>query len=332
MSATAISSLVQGAIQVRDGLTLIAFLTLVMLIAFRTKQVPELVFGLVRDKLTRAEFAKVLNRLLLLGFIWFMALLVVTVASQVISRMPPPGALKLADLKSELAKAKASEDEQRHAEIAYAQATQMLGLHEIDGAIAALKDSIQTVPTLTAQETLLALYRQKGDVANASATLESALKLATQQGDRKAIARLDNEMVAGPPPAAGGDHDLIGASAPLPKGGDRYETAIPIAPGFYGCKETAGCGDRWFRLPMRVGQRLDVKWRNATEYGSTCVYFYGTNGEALDAEENGPSGRIVCTGYSNAGLYEVIYSAPRSGTYYLRIKMVPGDVLRFWLS
>jgi hypothetical protein len=332
MSATAISSLVQGAIQVRDGLTLIAFLTLAMLIAFRTKQVPELVFGLVRDKLTRAEFAKILNRVLLLGFIWFMALLVVTVASQVISRMPPPGVLKLSDLKSELAKAKASEDDQRHAEIAYAQATQMLGLHEIDGAIAALKDSIQSVPTLTAQETLLRLYRQKGDIPAASATLEAAIKLATVRGDTTALARLNKEVTADPPPAAGGDHDLIGASAPLPKGGDRYETAVPLASGFYACREAAGCGDRWFRLPMRAGQRLDVKWRNATEDGATCVYFYGTNGEALNAEENGPSGRTVCTGYADAGLYEVIYTAPKSGAYYLRIKMVLGDVLRFWVS
>src|SRR5947209_6537820 len=65
--------LIKGLASVRDGLTLIAFLSLVLLLALRTKKVPELVFGLVRDKLTRQQFYALLNRVLTLGFIAFTA-------------------------------------------------------------------------------------------------------------------------------------------------------------------------------------------------------------------------------------------------------------------
>jgi len=57
LNPTAMTELVKGLIQVRDALTLIAFLSLVLLVAFRTPKVPELFFGLVRDKLTRQEFS-----------------------------------------------------------------------------------------------------------------------------------------------------------------------------------------------------------------------------------------------------------------------------------
>lgn len=325
-------NLIQGLAQVRDGLTLIAFLTIVMLLAFRTKQVPELIFGLVRDKLTRAEFAKILNRVLIFGFIWFMALLIVTLTSFILDHRSQPGVLKLSDLQAELGKSKASEDAQRHAEADYAQATQMLALHQIDGAIEALKDSLQSAPTLTAQETLLRLYRQKGDLPNASATWEAAMKLATQRGDSIAIARLGKELNASADPAPETDHDLIGASAPLPKGGDRYETAIPLAPGFYGCKETAGCGDRWFRLTMRGGQRLGIKLRTATTYGYTCVKLYGTNGEILTPEDRGSTSQLPCSFTSEAGIFSAAYDSTEAGTYYLRIQTFLGDVLRFRIS
>ncbi len=58
--------LLKGLPQVRDGLTLIAFLSLVLLVAFKTKKVPELAFGLVRDKLTRQQFSMLLHRMLIL--------------------------------------------------------------------------------------------------------------------------------------------------------------------------------------------------------------------------------------------------------------------------
>lgn len=48
--------LIKALVQVRDALGLIAFLALVLLVAFRTKKVPELFFGLLRDKLTRQQF------------------------------------------------------------------------------------------------------------------------------------------------------------------------------------------------------------------------------------------------------------------------------------
>ena len=67
--------LIKAIAEVRDGLTLIAFLSLAVLVAFRTKKVPELFFGLVRDKLTKQQFSTLLHRFMTLGLIAFLALL-----------------------------------------------------------------------------------------------------------------------------------------------------------------------------------------------------------------------------------------------------------------
>src|SRR5262249_28684134 len=89
------TELIKALVQVRDALGLIAFLALVLLLAFRTKKVPELFFGLLRDKLTRQQFSALLHRFMTLSFIAFMALLPLAVLSQVLSHLTQPSAHRL---------------------------------------------------------------------------------------------------------------------------------------------------------------------------------------------------------------------------------------------
>src|SRR5580765_1136931 len=110
------TELIKGLVHVRDALSLIAFLSLVLLMAFRTKKVPELFFGLVRDKLTRPQFSAHLHRFMTLGFLAFLALVVLAVVAQVLSHMTQPSALTIDDLRRELAKTTAPEEVKIHAE------------------------------------------------------------------------------------------------------------------------------------------------------------------------------------------------------------------------
>src|SRR5689334_22102251 len=70
--------------------------------AFRTKKVPELFFGLLRDKLTRQQFYALTSRGMTFSFIGFLALLPLAVTSQVLSHWTQPNALTLSDLQREL--------------------------------------------------------------------------------------------------------------------------------------------------------------------------------------------------------------------------------------
>jgi len=122
------TELIKALVQVRDALGLIAFLALVLLLAFRTKKVPELFFGLLRDKLTRQQFSALLHRFMTLSFIAFMALLPLAVLSQVLSHLTQPSALTVSDLRRELANIKATKDQKIHAEAQY----ERLGSFKID--------------------------------------------------------------------------------------------------------------------------------------------------------------------------------------------------------
>lgn len=51
-------------------------------------------------------------------------------------------------------------------------------------------------------------------------------------GDSLEQARLDRILTRRSSPSQSGENDLIGNSTQMPKGGDRFETAREIAPGF----------------------------------------------------------------------------------------------------
>jgi hypothetical protein len=166
-----------------------------------------------------------------------LALAGLAATGQVLNYLTRPGTLTLDDLRHELAGLNATLDQHTHAEAEYKLALERLAEHSFDYAIAALQASIAAVPSLTAQEMLTYLYRQQGDLTNEAASWEKAVKTARERGDTLALVRLDNIGVPTPLQNIEGEHDLIGPSTRLSMGGENYETAVALQPGFYNCSE-----------------------------------------------------------------------------------------------
>ncbi|MHB8270469.1 tetratricopeptide repeat protein [Bradyrhizobium sp.] len=309
--------LIKGLAQVRDALSLIAFLSLVALVAFRTKTVPELFFGLLRDKLTRQEFSKLLGRAMTLTTVGFVLLVALAGLSQYLHSQTQPNALTVTDLRRELAIEKASEDQKIRAEAQYRQAMDWLRERDFNRAIASLQDSIKAVPTLTAQEMLTYLYRQQHDYSSAQTVWEAAEKTARSRGDAIALARLDNSTVPPTLPDVEGEHDLIGAKTPLPDGGNNYESAATIPPGLYECV-TDACSGSWYKVSLRTGQRLRIKFRKPPSWSLTGVALYGVNGESLD-QKGAPPGSARGNVGGEAKIDQIDWVAKASGWHYLRV-------------
>lgn len=327
------AELVKGLVDVRDALTLIAFLSLVVLVAFRTQKVPELLFALVRDKLTRQQFSTLLRRFMLLGFIAFMALVLLAVLAQVLNHLTKPNALTIEDLRHELARLKVPEEQKTHAEAEYRLAMDRLSERDFDGAIASLQESINAIPTLTAREMLTYLFRQKRDFKNESAAWESAVKMARERGDALSVARLDRVSLPATIPEPEGEHDLIGPATPLPKGGDKYETAPKLSPGLYRCVDKGGCYSWWFRVDVRVGQNVNIKFRNAAVGGSLSgAGIYGTNGEWLAVYQGDGPDTMRGNAAPPATMRRIAWTAPVSGTFFVYLFGDPDTVYRIRIS
>jgi hypothetical protein len=285
--------------------------------------VPELFFGPVRDKLSRQEFSALLRRFMILGFVAFLTLVALAVLAQVLSHLTQPGGLTIGDLRSELAKSEAAEEQKIHAEAQYQLAMEKLNGRDFDGAIQALQASIAAIPSLTALEMLSYLYRQKGDVDNAYNAWEAAEKTARRSGNAIVLARLDNAGAPRAIPTAEGDHDLIGNSTPLPKGGEGFETALKIPPGFYSCTDRfPGC-DWWYTFYLGTGQSLDVKFRSPATSSRPGAGIYGTNGQGLKS-----AGTFSDRAGPGSIIYQTSWTAPVSGWHFLRIGADPGAVYR----
>lgn len=318
--------LIKGLVNVRDALTLIAFLGLIFLVAFRTNKVPELVFRLFRDRLTRKQFAKVLNRFMTLGFIAFTGLVLLAGFSQIIAHKTQPGVLTINDLRRELAKVDVPEEEKIRTEAQFNLAMNRLNELDLEGAIQSLQNSIQIIPTLTAREMLIYLYRQKRDFDKESETWAAAVTSARKNGDWLALARLDRMNVPRGLPDIKGEDDLIGDSIPLSVGGKNYETAPEISSGFYKCAKKEGCWN-YYKLYLKAGQRLDIKFRSPPTGDLSGMVLYGTNGQRLKSAGDKPG-----TMRGNAGapstIYKLNWTAVSSGWYYLESNSDPGSVIR----
>jgi hypothetical protein len=87
--------------------------------------------------------------------------------------------------------------------------------------------------------------------------VEGAVKTARERGDLVALARLDRSSVSGAVVGGDADHDLIGNTTPLPKGGDRYESAAKLSPGLYICDtKPDGCVTSCYTLYLKAGHEL----------------------------------------------------------------------------
>ncbi len=325
------TDLIKALVNVRDGVTLIAFLSLVVLLAFRTRQVPELLFGLVRDKLTRAQFSAFLHRFMTYGFAAFIALVVLAIVGQVLNGMTQPGALTLEQLRDELSTSEASLDARLHAESQYKLALDRINEHDFDSAIASLHESIKAVPSLTAQEMLTYLYREKRDFANEASAWEGAVKTARDRGDLVALARLDRVSGPGVVVEGNAEHDLIGNSTPLPKGGNRYESAVKLSQGLYICDtKPEGCFTSYYALYLKAGQELAIGLRSPAppECCLAGVDILGPNGQSLDRHAGDGFGTMR----GNAGpantIYRTQWVATENGWHYLLTTADPGTVYR----
>jgi tetratricopeptide (TPR) repeat protein len=251
------TDLIRALIQVKTPLSLFAFVSLVFLMAFRTKQVPELFFSLAKEKLTKERFAQLLHRFMLFAFSAFVLLCVVAVAGQILALKTQPRPLGLDDLRDELKIASGSEDQKQAALKEYADGLAHIQERDFAQAIEALRKSIASIPTLSAQMTLAYLYQKQGDQENAKKSATAAQSLANLRGDSMAQVRLE-QLSAGRSREGG---SLVGDKAPL-EGGKSFEEAVTILPGLYITTQDLTSGVfQYFKIRLKAGQTLRIDFR-----------------------------------------------------------------------
>ena len=207
------SALIRVISSVKDPFTFLAFLSLVLLLAFRTKAVPKLFFDLLNQKLTKERFSQLLHRVMLLGFGVFVLLALLAAFSQTLAykiRVKPP---EVEQLRQELDKVKRLPGEPperfNSAIKSYEEAIVYVDRKDFDRAIQSLKESISTIPTLTAEYTLAYLYQQKSDNENARKHATEALRLARIHGGAFDIARAEKLLRE-----IGASQDIVNLAAP----------------------------------------------------------------------------------------------------------------------
>jgi tetratricopeptide (TPR) repeat protein len=314
--------LIRALIQVKTPLTLFAFLSLVFLVAFRTKQVPELFFELSKGKLTKEEFAKLLHRFMLFGFVAFLVLCGMAVVSQVLA-YKTQAQVPASEVRDELAKLNASEDQRQEALKEYEAGLAYLQRNEITQAIQALQKSINTAPTIGAQTTLAQTYQKQGEPEKARETVAAAQKLASQQGNEIAQVRLQRISDGGEQGGADGASgtvaaaqtsgtesgslpSMVGAKKPLPEGGAKCEEAVSTLPGVYIQSHDFDQNRRYYKAFLKAGQTLRVDFRTPDTGGYLEVTIYDA-----DCGNKGSN-----SAYGSSGLNTVQWTTPANGLVY----------------
>jgi hypothetical protein len=190
------SELIQAVVSIKDPFTLFAFLAVILIIAFRTKSVPESMFKLVSAKITRDRFYTLLNRAMLSAVGIFLVLCGIAVLGQVLSYKTAVGAASLDDLREELARRHADDNAARHALEAYQKGVALAQDQKLSDAIRLLESSVKAVPTAAAQETLALLYQRAGNRTAAIRSAEQAVQAARQTGNAVKIVRAERLLSA----------------------------------------------------------------------------------------------------------------------------------------
>ena len=307
--------LIRALIQVKTPLTLFAFLSLVFLAAFRTKRVPELFFGLAKDKLTKERFGQLLHRFMVFGFGGFVLVCAVAVVGQVLAYKAQARPVPLDDVRSELKNLHATEDQTQAALKAYAEGLAHFQQHDVAQAIQSLQQSIDAVPTIAAQTTLALLYRAQGDQENAKKYAAAAAAQANLQGNSLAQVRLQQLSESS---SGGGGTGMVGDKKPLPEGGKSFEEAVPISPGLFATVHTIEAGIQYYSMRLKAGQTLRIDFRspNEGENGLTCAAIYDANGGHLTGDS---------TAYQS-DLKTIQWTTPVDGLVYLSIGNSVGAV------
>jgi hypothetical protein len=280
------ADLIRALVNVKEIFALTAVIVIAALFAFRTKKVPELFFALLKEKLTRESFSHLLNKFLLLGFIGFVLLCVVTIVGYVMAYRTQPQAPSVEEFKAEIQKLKTSEAEMKRASEAFEKGIKHLEKQEWRQAIQFVAISDVQTATSTAQFTLAYLYGREGDDERAREYAAKARTLAERHGDAVTLVKIDrlvarlNQSAREERPREG----MIGGEKELPPGGTAFNDAKLISPGLY--KASRRVDKRvYFRLNLNVHQTLEITFRTPdVDYPYANVSIYDKDGSLLKHE------------------------------------------------
>jgi tetratricopeptide (TPR) repeat protein len=313
------AELIKVIVSIKDPFTLLAFFAVVLLIAFRTKKVPESVFRLLGQKIGRDRFYVLVNRTLLYSFAVFLVLCGIAVLGQVLSYMTTARTASIEELKQEVERRKANDAAAQRAIAEYEKALALSQDDRVSEAIASLEASLKAVPTATARETLALLYQKAGNRDGAIRLAEQAVAEARDSGDAVktvkaerllASVRTPPQVMASQscPPGAG----LVGAKLSLPAGGDNFETASLLVPCVYnGQFDIESSQPKYYKATLKGGQTLRVTLRTRdVRADSTTVKLHGPDGGILNG--------YTLYGESNRGR-ALEYKAPDVVTAYVSL-------------
>lgn len=282
------SELIKVIVSIRDPFMLLAFFAVVLLIAFRTKTVPESVFRLVGEKIGRDRFYVLLNRTLRYALAVFLVLCGIAVLGQVLSYMTMARVASVEQLKGELALRDVNDAVAKRAIAEYQKALALARDDNLSAAIASLEASLKAVPTATARETLALFYQKAGNRDGAIRLAEQAVSEARESGDavkttkaERLLAAVTPPLPPTPPQACPPGAGLVGAKLDLPPGGDDFETATLLVPCVY-----SGQFDvkqpKYYKVALIGGETLNVVLRTrGASASSTTIGLHGPNGGNL---------------------------------------------------
>ena len=133
------TELIKVIVSIKDPFTLLAFFAVVLLLAFRTKTVPESLFRLLGQKIGRDRFYQLLNRTLLYSFAVFLVLCGIAVLGQWLTYKTTARAASLEELKTELAHRDATDAAVKRAIAEYEKGLQLSQNDKLSEAIASLE-------------------------------------------------------------------------------------------------------------------------------------------------------------------------------------------------
>jgi tetratricopeptide (TPR) repeat protein len=284
------SDLIKAAVSIKDPFTLLAFFAVILLIAFRTKSVPESVFKLVSEKISRERFYQLVHRAFLYVFAVFLVLCGVAVLGQVLGYMTTAKAASLEELKAELALRHGDDNAARQAMEEFQKGLAQAQDQKLSDAIASLEASLKAVPTAAARQTLALLYQKAGDTKRAIQLAEQAVTAARETGDAVKTAKAERLLSAvsasspaSTPKSCPSNAGLIGPKLDLPPGGDTFETATLLLPCVYkGLTDTENGQWRYYKIAVRSGQTLKVVMRTGdVNPSSAAIRLHGPDGASL---------------------------------------------------
>jgi tetratricopeptide (TPR) repeat protein len=190
------SEFIKVIVSIKDPFTLLAVFAVVLLLAFRTKTVPESLFRLLGQKIGRDRFYQLLNRTLHYSFAVFLVSCGIAVLGQWLTYKTTARGASLEELKTELAHHDATDAAVKRALAEYEKGLQLSQNDKVSEAIASLEASLKAVPTATARETLALLYQEAGNRDGAIRLAKEAVSEALGSGDAVKVVKAERLLAS----------------------------------------------------------------------------------------------------------------------------------------